>query len=197
MIGGLHDHEDGELSPECQGCYDELTGRYPCDPCRTRLPRLFITALMLAALVTTTFAGLTTATPAPAHAAAKNTPAEVAMWRAINQSRRAEGLAPLRMSIHLTKPARGWAQQMDRRERLYHNPKMKYQVRIPWTRLAENVGRYKYGSNQAAAVKRLHAAFMKSPGHRNNILGNHNVVGVGISTSGGVMWVTVNFAKLA
>jgi uncharacterized protein YkwD len=163
---------------------------------RGRASRMAAVTLVLLALLATTFAGLTAATATPAQASSSLSHEEIIMARAINGARRDAGLRPLRISSHLNRTAANWASQMDRRNRMYHNPRMKYQVRVKWARLAENVGTYDFGSSKTAATRRLHKAFMNSSGHRHNILGDHNAMGIGISTSGGVMWVTVNFAKL-
>lgn len=119
------------------------------------------------------------------------------MTNAINSARRAAGLRSLALDTQLVGVARNWAGRMDQQNRMYHNPGMKTQIRLRWARIAENVGTYRYGSDVDAAVAKLHQAFMKSSGHRKNILGDHTVVGVGISVSNGTMWVTVNFAKVA
>jgi uncharacterized protein YkwD len=53
----------------------------------------------------------------------------------------------------------------------------------------------KIGENVGAAweVPEMHQAFMKSPGHRQNILGSWKKVGVGIKKSGGRLWTTELF----
>jgi hypothetical protein len=38
---------------------------------------------------------------------------------------------------------------------------------------------------------------MNSPGHRDNILGDYTRVGVGVTVTGGKMWVTEDFGKYA
>ena len=55
-----------------------------------------------------------------------------------------------------------------------------------WSGIAENVGK---GSSPTS----LHNAFMASPGHKANILGDYNYVGIGTDTSGGSLYVTVVF----
>jgi uncharacterized protein YkwD len=47
-----------------------------------------------------------------------------------------------------------------------------------------------------ASVRRVHRAFMRSPGHRANILNPHiRRVGVGIVERAGQLWVTEIFTK--
>jgi hypothetical protein len=58
-----------------------------------------------------------------------------------------------------------------------------------WEKLGENVGR-------GGSVSSLHQAFLDSPGHKANILGDYNYVGIGTNTSdNGVLYVTVVFMK--
>ena len=55
-----------------------------------------------------------------------------------------------------------------------------------WSGIAENVGR-------GGSPTSLHDAFMASPGHKKNILGDYNHVGIGTDISGGSLYVTVVF----
>jgi hypothetical protein len=57
-----------------------------------------------------------------------------------------------------------------------------------WDRMGENVGRGQTPSS-------LHQAFMDSSGHRANILGDYNYVGIGTGTKDGYLYVTVIFMK--
>jgi hypothetical protein len=79
------------------------------------------------------------------------------------------------------------------RHSLQHNPNLVAQtdsrVTNQWTRLGENVG---FGPDAPAIFN----AFMNSPGHRNNILGDYNRIGVGSVRDGaGLLWVAVVFVK--
>ena len=55
-----------------------------------------------------------------------------------------------------------------------------------WSGIAENVGKGRSPTS-------LYDAFMASPGHKRNILGDYNYVGIGTDTSGGYLYVTVVF----
>ena len=116
----------------------------------------------------------------------------------INASRANRGLRALALDLQLTGVARKWADEMAQDGGISHNPQLANQVEGDWTRLGENVG---YSSSSEASamqfVDRLHIAFMNSPGHRANILGDYNQVGVGVRMTGHTMWVTVNFMKSA
>jgi hypothetical protein len=77
---------------------------------------------------------------------------------------------------------------MKSEDELFHNPNLG-SVTSGWSALAENVG-------VGADVDRLHEAFMDSDGHRKNILGDYNYVGVGVVTESDLkMWVTVVFMR--
>ena len=81
--------------------------------------------------------------------------------------------------------------------KLSHNPNKSKQVGDGWARLGENVGVAHPGGGEAAEsiIKRLHQAFMNSAGHRANILGDYNQIGLGAVWSNGSLWITVVFMK--
>ena len=57
-----------------------------------------------------------------------------------------------------------------------------------WQLIGENIG-------TGFAVQSLHDSFMASGGHRANILGNYNRVGIGVVTQGERIWVTFDFVN--
>ena len=82
---------------------------------------------------------------------------------------------------------------MSSRNQLQHNPNLQAEVEryvtTAWQRIGENVG-------VGYSVSSLHDAFMNSSGHRANILGDFNRVGVGVvHEASGRIWVTVVFIK--
>ncbi|MDJ0960585.1 MAG: CAP domain-containing protein [Acidimicrobiia bacterium] len=106
----------------------------------------------------------------------------------INATRSANGLAPLEVYWDLADDAEAHSAAMKAASDLYHNPNLG-SVTSGWSALAENVG-------VGPDVARLHTAFMESPGHRKNILGNYNYVGVGVvRESDTKIWVTVVFMR--
>ena len=161
-----------------------------------RAARFVTTLVALVAALTVSLSGLLGASVAPAQATTDRWAAqEHAMVEDINATRRAEGLRPLAVDAELTELARGWSAHMDGYNRLFHHHDMGDHLTYRWARVAENIGTFRYGSDIDAAVEKLHRAFVNSSGHRKNILGDHNAVGVGIFVDDGVMWVTVDFAK--
>lgn len=106
----------------------------------------------------------------------------------INAERAANGLGALEWYWDLADDAEAHSGRMMNQQNLHHNPNLG-SVTTGWQSLGENVG-------VGPSVDVLHEAFMNSSGHRANILGNYNYVGVGVKKeSDSKMWVTVVFMK--
>ena len=124
---------------------------------------------------------------------------EAALVGYINQARRQARLSPVTVSAGTTDVARRWALSMATAKTLRHNPNFAAQVGRSgsprWTKVSENVG---YAS--ACDPKQLFDAYMKSPGHRKNIL-DPKVRFVGMGSvdrtdpkwSCGIVWNAMNF----
>ena len=134
-------------------------------------------AIVLVALVVMTF-GLTL----PAQAGTEGD-----FLSRINASRAAAGLAPVSMHSDLVPDARSHSAEMMAAGQIFHSSNLG-SVASGWEALAENVG-------AGPSVASLQTAFMNSAGHRANILGNYNHVGVGVVTEGDLIWVTVIFMR--
>jgi uncharacterized protein YkwD len=80
----------------------------------------------------------------------------------VNESRAANGLAPLRENVQLDVKADGWAQYLRDLCDLKHS-KLSDGAPSEWQKLGENVG---YGGD----IGQVHTAYMNSAGHRANIL---------------------------
>ncbi len=106
----------------------------------------------------------------------------------INRDRRAAGRSSLATELQLTRVARDWSQTMADARSLSHRPDLAGQISGDWQLLGENVG-------VGPSLSRLHDAFMASPGHKANVLGEFNRVGVGVVEADGRLWVTVNFLR--
>jgi hypothetical protein len=109
---------------------------------------------------------------------------------AINSSRSAEGLAPLTINSSLQSHARKHTADMIAAGYIFHSTSEELRAAggSGWSKIGENVGK-------GGTVSSLHSAFMASSGHRKNILGDYNYVGIGTDTSGGYLYVTVVFMK--
>ena len=136
-------------------------------------------------------------TAPPAAASAIRPAGETRMVNKINSSRAAYGLPPLRENLQMVRLARQWARSMARLNRVYHRPDLADAVDGDYVRLSENVGFLRLeGGSDRTIVDLLHRAFMNSDGHRAQILGRFNQVGVGLyRASGGRMFVAVNFIQ--
>lgn len=111
------------------------------------------------------------------------------MLRATNRSRIHHGYRPLDLNRRLSDKAMRHTYKMARQNSLFHSsnvPKLLSAYR--WWIWGENVG---YTSGDIADLQR---AFMKSPGHRRNVLNrSFKRVGIGAKRIGGVVWVTLVF----
>jgi uncharacterized protein YkwD len=108
--------------------------------------------------------------------------------RKINAARGNAGALKLKLDPELSKAARKHTSEMWRADKLHHTPSGKLRHRVTnWTMLGENVG-------VGGTVRSLHAAFMASQGHKDNILyPTYRHVGIGVAKRNGRMWVTVIF----
>jgi len=116
----------------------------------------------------------------------------------INGSRTSRGLAKLAASPKVDTVARNWSKRMAADGTLRHNPNVSAQLPIRWTRWGENVGwaSNNGGGSLTSVTQRLHRGFMDSPGHRANILGAYNQVGIGVAVDArGTMWATMVFVQ--
>lgn len=122
--------------------------------------------------------------PVPAPPVGDGRPAFLAT---LNRTRAASGLAPMQPDPKLDAMAQGWADSMARSGVMSHGDFMgRMQRTYPNTAGAENV---------AAGQQDVATAFgdwMQSPGHRANLLGNYNRVGLGRS---GLYWCA-DFARV-
>ncbi len=132
-------------------------------------------------------------------AAAEQTVAELNaendFYELINTDRAAEGLEPLAVYGDLIDDARAQsefqaADLCPEGARICHNDDLA-SVTTNWTRLGENVG---VGGSSEEGIVQLHQAFMDSPGHYANIMGDYNYIGVGVVIrEDGALYVTVVF----
>lgn len=108
----------------------------------------------------------------------------------INETRSAQGLGALQIEGGLQTHARSHTQQMMDAAALFHSSsgELTSLGGEGWERIGENVGR---GQSPTS----LHNAFMESSGHRDNILGDYNYIGIGTGSRDGYLYVTVVFMK--
>jgi uncharacterized protein YkwD len=103
------------------------------------------------------------------------------------------GGTPFVLDTRLATIAQAQANEMARTGTLAHRTDLVEQGNafVPgWRAMAENVG-------VGATAEQVLEAFMASPGHRANIMGDYNRIGVGVAVDGaGRVWIVQNFAKL-
>jgi uncharacterized protein YkwD len=151
-------------------------------------PRPPARRLAILALVALLVAGLAISTAAPAGASVD--PARRPMKRETNESRLANGVRRVDLRSRMSDLARRHSRRMARKGDLFHtrNPAGYYLEGVSWSAWGENVG-YTSGT-----VSRMQRAFMRSPGHRANVLNRgFRHVAIGTVRRGGVLWVTVFF----
>jgi uncharacterized protein YkwD len=123
----------------------------------------------------------------PFEATASPTSKEQKLAAMINRVRSSRGLAPLALRDNLVNMARRHSAKMARRRYLFHHGCLA--CRFPsgtWSALAENVG-------TGGSLRGVHRMMMRSGGHRANLLGGFNAMGVGVVRKGGRFWVTEIF----
>ena len=106
----------------------------------------------------------------------------------MNADRTANRLSALRTQADAQKKAQAWAEKLARENTLYHS-NLPDGIHVRWCSLGENVG---YGPD----VPTIEDAYMKSPGHRANILNTKwNGAGVGVATNGKRVFTVQVFIK--
>lgn len=108
----------------------------------------------------------------------------------INASRANAGFGPLSVDGGLVSHARNHTADMMAAGEIYHSSSGELGAAggTGWDKMGENVGKGQSPSS-------LHEAFMNSSGHRANILGDYNYVGIGTGSQDGYLYVTVVFMK--
>jgi uncharacterized protein YkwD len=123
----------------------------------------------------------------PFQATAATTSTEGQLLDMINRTRTSRGLKPFAVRDDLISMAHRHSAKMARRRFLYHHGCLS--CRFPsgsWRALAENVG-------TGAGLRGIHRMMMRSAGHRQNLLGPFDSIGVGVVHRGGRFWVTEIF----
>jgi uncharacterized protein YkwD len=113
---------------------------------------------------------------------------QTAVHDELNADRRAYGLRSLPTHDQLNAKAQAWAEKLARDGRLSHST-LSSGAPSCWRSLGENVG---YGGSVAA----VQDAYMRSTGHRNNILASKwNYVGVGYAKAGSRVYTVQVFMQ--
>ncbi len=168
--------------------------------------RKIITPLLAFAAIAAMVVGIAAVAPS-ASAATEPSAAASQFFALLNQARADRGLAALTRDPGLDNLAVSWSSKMQgvyattrivsgtgdcSTHGLCHNPNLGPAVNAidaKWTAAGENIG-------TGFDVQGLHNAFMNSPPHFENIVGDYNRLGVGVVNDGdGRIWVTFDFMK--
>lgn len=143
--------------------------------------KLTLISLVIAlGLMTAAAPGFASTDPQPDAAAEQD------LFASINHERTSRGLRALTWNARIGGIARDHSGDMARSGELHHNSDLASDVGS-FSALAENVG-------TGGSVEAIHEAFMDSSGHRGNILGSFQQVGVGVMVDdNGMKWVTEVF----
>ena len=166
------------------------------------------TFLMLLCACSTTNNTQTTSTQAGSSATSQEAQIAQSVFQAINQSRAANGLPPLKWSTALANSARKHDLAMEAANTLSHQlpgeaglGDRESQQGVKWSWAAENIG--ETSDQTVNGALSLHQAMMNEQppddGHRQNILtGTGNIVGVAIllDQHNGKLWLTEDFAHV-
>jgi hypothetical protein len=125
----------------------------------------------------------------PAGAQADTVSDEASFVAKINDLRVSKGLAALQVNDNLVAKARSWAAGMAAAGRIWHST-LSDGITADWQKLGENVG-------MGGSVDGLHAAFVASPHHYENLVDpDFTTVGIGIAMNGNTIYVAEEFMEL-
>lgn len=121
---------------------------------------------------------------------------ERAVFDMVNREREERGLAPLEWDDALAARAREWSAAMAAEGRLEHQDSEAMRDAVDgYTALGENI----FQSTAPVPAGRIHVGWMRSEGHRVNVLEpGFDRLGVGVVCSGtGEVWATQRFGRTA
>jgi uncharacterized protein YkwD len=163
---------------------------------RTRFRRVAAVALLAALLMVPPMldSSASAAASTTRVTARSMSPSQQRVVNDINYSRRARSRRSLRTNGQMNQRAQNWAQHLASCQCLQHRSGP-FGAPGGWCAAAENVGR----SGNSGRLGALHAAFMHSSGHRENILNSRwTTLGVGVARDGsGEYFVVHAFADFS
>jgi uncharacterized protein YkwD len=127
-------------------------------------------------------------TAGPATASTRSQRLRGRMLQLVNQSRTANGVAPLKINWRLSRYAWKHSRQMAINRSVYHTGDM-------WTHVRQ-FGASSWGENvgMSWSLRHLQRAFMASPPHRlNTLAARFHRVGIGVVCTSRYRWVTLDF----
>jgi uncharacterized protein YkwD len=156
------------------------------------------TALLAAVAAVITLAACAPVKSAPGAAPqisfGKAQPQAQALYYYVNSERAAWGLGPVGWNDQLGGLAQGWSEYMAGTGNFSHqnlSAILLSPAYAGFSGLGENI--ISGGCGMSAA--QMHQAWMSSPVHRANILGNFNAIGIGIACNGSTVYATEDFGR--
>ena len=120
-------------------------------------------------------------------AEASNPSVEAQVLALVNADRTTRGLPALAVDPGLVTIARSWSDHLLATGSLSHNLNLQNQITPQATAWGENVG-------MGPTAQAINTAWLNSPSHYANLVGNYDFVGVGVSTrTDGTQFVTVDY----
>jgi uncharacterized protein YkwD len=116
------------------------------------------------------------------------------LYHLVNAERAAHGLGPVGWHDQLGGLAQGWSEYMAGGGNFTHqnlDAVLNSPAGSEFSALGENIIRGGCG----LSAQQLHQSWMGSPLHRDNILGNFTVVGIGVACNGSQVYATEDFGR--
>jgi uncharacterized protein YkwD len=116
------------------------------------------------------------------------------LYYLVNSERAAHGLGPVGWHDQLGGLAQGWSEYMAGGGSFTHqnlDAVLNSPAGSGFSALGENIIRGGCG----LSAQQLHQSWMGSPVHRDNILGNFTVVGIGVACNGSQVYATEDFGR--
>jgi uncharacterized protein YkwD len=132
--------------------------------------------------------------PPPAIPFGSAQPQAQELYHLVNAERAAHGLGPMGWHDHLGGLAQGWSEHMAGTGDYSHqnlDAALQNPAFAGFSGMAENIIRGGCG----LSAGQLHQAWMNSPSHRDNILGNYNAIGIGVACNGAEVYATEDFGR--
>jgi uncharacterized protein YkwD len=153
-----------------------------------------VAAILMTAFVALGVSSCAAPASSPPGAPGTSAPSDVSgIVNAMNQDRAANGLGGLSYNDQLAGSGAGWSSNIASAGSLFHQDLAALLGQPAWAGF-RTLGENLLVGPDGMSASQMETAWMNSPGHRANILnGSFTLVGIGITHSGGRVWVAVEF----
>lgn len=132
--------------------------------------------------------------PAPSLSFGAAHPHAQELYHLVNADRAAHGLGPVHWNDQLGGLAQNWSNHQAAIGSMQHQ-NLQAILESPGYGHFSGMGENVLTGGCGTSAGQMHQAWMNSPAHRANILGNFNAVGIGIACNGGSVYATQDFAR--